>query len=100
MKIYIAGPMSGLPEFNYPAFHAADAELRALGHETLNPANNPECDSWEGYMRAAIAQVIQADAIAFLPGAHQSRGARLELVIGNSLGLDVRPIYGLSLIHI
>jgi len=57
MKIYIAGPMSGLPEFNYPAFHAADAELRALGHETLNPANNPECDSWEGYMRAAIAQV-------------------------------------------
>jgi len=93
-KIYIAGPMSGLPEYNYPAFHAADAELKALGHETLNPATNPECDSWEGYMRAAIAQVIQADAIAYLPRSHYSRGARLELVIGKSLGLDVRPLAG------
>lgn len=93
-KIYIAGPMSGLPEYNYPAFHSAEAQLKALGHETLNPATNPEQDSWEGYMRAAIAQVIQADAIAFLPGAHFSRGARLELVIGNLLGMDVRPLSG------
>ena len=93
-KIYIAGPMTGLPGYNYPSFHAAEAALRALGHDVLNPANNPECDSWEGYMRAAIAQVIQAEAIAFLPGAHDSRGARLELAIGSSLGMDVRPIYG------
>jgi predicted dienelactone hydrolase len=89
MRIYITGPMSGLPEFNYPAFHAADAALKALGHETLNPANNPECDSWEGYMRAAIAQVIQAEAIAFLPGSDSSRGALLELKIGEELGLYV-----------
>jgi hypothetical protein len=93
-KIYIAGPMSGLPEYNYPAFHAADADLTALGYETLNPATNPAQDSWEGYMRAAIAQVIQAEAIAFLPGAHQSRGARLELAIASALGMDVRPLAG------
>ena len=29
--IYISGPITGLPDLNYPAFHAAAAELRALG---------------------------------------------------------------------
>lgn len=93
MKIYIAGPMSGLPEYNYPAFHAAASELAALGHEVLNPATNPEQSSWEGYMRAAIAQVIQADAIAYLPGSYESRGARLELEIAGELGMEAKPLY-------
>lgn len=92
MRLYIAGPMSGLPDYNYPAFHAAEAGLRAAGHETLNPATNPEQDSWEGYMRAAIAQVIQAEAIAFLPGSHNSRGARLELNLADALGMEARPL--------
>ena len=29
--VYISGPMTGLPEFNYPAFFAKAAELRAEG---------------------------------------------------------------------
>lgn len=40
-RIYIAGPMSGLPEFNYPAFNRAAAVLRAQGHHVENPAENP-----------------------------------------------------------
>jgi hypothetical protein len=72
--------MSGYPEYNYPAFHAAEAELRACGYETLNPASNPkpEPETWEGYMRLAIAQVVQADGLALLPGWMQSKGARVE----------------------
>ena len=31
-RIYIAGPMSGLPELNYPAFNAMAERLRAHGH--------------------------------------------------------------------
>jgi len=91
-KIYIAGPMSGLPEYNYPAFHAADADLSARGFEVFNPATNGEQDSWEGYMRAAIAQVVQCDAIALLPGSHASRGARVEVNLAGILGIDVRPL--------
>ena len=47
-RIYLAGPMSGLPELNYPAFHAKAAELRAAGHHVENPAENPAppCGSW------------------------------------------------------
>lgn len=94
MKLYIAGPMSGLPEFNYPAFHAAEAQLQAAGYETLNPATNGEKDSWEDYMRAGIAQVIQADALALLPGWHASRGARIEVDLAANLGMESRPLDG------
>ena len=88
-RIYIAGPMSGLPKLNYPAFNRAAEGLRALGYEVENPAENPEppCKSWAGYMRMSVAQVARCDEVHFLRGWSQSRGARLERQIAESLGL-------------
>lgn len=79
-RIYIAGPMTGLPDFNYPAFHAEAARLRALGFHVESPAENaaPPCGSWAGYMRLAIAQLVTCDAICLLPGWSASRGACIE----------------------
>ena len=37
MRIYIAGPMTGYAEMNFPAFNTAAARVRALGHEAVNP---------------------------------------------------------------
>ena len=55
-RIYISGPMTGLPEFNFPAFHAAAAKLRERGHAAVNPAeiNAETGGDWHYYMKADI----------------------------------------------
>ncbi|QJU52953.1 DUF4406 domain-containing protein [Herbiconiux sp. SALV-R1] len=97
MKVYIAGPMTGLPLFNYPAFNEAAAHLRALGHTPLNPARHDiagPIKPWDYYMRDALSLVIQADGIALLSGWEDSRGAVLEHILGDALGMDIRPLEG------
>lgn len=91
-RIYIAGPMSGLPDFNYPAFHAAAAVLRAQGHQVENPAENPAptCGTWQGYMRMSLRQIAACDCLCMLPGWRTSRGARIEHGLALDLGLDVQ----------
>ena len=89
--IYVAGPMTGLPDFNYPAFNAAAATLRAQGHTVLNPAENPvpPCGTWQGYMRMALAQLVQCECIVLLPGWADSKGALIERKLAQVLGMDV-----------
>ncbi|HEO9918795.1 TPA: DUF4406 domain-containing protein [Enterobacter asburiae] len=50
MKIYIAGPMSGLPDFNRAAFNHAHVFLGANGHVVLNPALLPDGLTQAEYM--------------------------------------------------
>lgn len=90
--LYIAGPMSGYAGHNYPAFDKAERDLTLAGYTALNPATNPPCDRWEGYMRAAIGQVIQADGLAVLDGWQMSAGAALEVHIAHALRLPVHDL--------
>jgi hypothetical protein len=61
--------MTGLPDLNYPAFHAEAARLRALGYTVENPAENvpPNPPSWENYMRLGLRQMLACDALVLLP---------------------------------
>lgn len=106
MKFYIAGPMTGLPDFNYAAFFEAEDELARLGHESLNPARNGgntleeavafsgsnenPSHEWEWYLRRDIPKVVASDALLMLPGWQDSRGANLEVHIATALGM---PMY-------
>ncbi len=87
--IYLSGPMTGLPDLNYPAFHAQAARLRALGFNVENPAENPEQETWQEYMRWALAQMLTCDTIALLPGWVDSRGATLERYIAGQIGMRI-----------
>lgn len=95
MKIYISGPMSGLPDFNYPAFFTAAKDLRACGHAPINPARvrpGKTPTTWLEFMRHALRDIADADGIATLPGWSASRGASLEVDIARCLELPVRPL--------
>lgn len=90
MIIYIAGPMTGLPEYNYPAFNTEARRLRDLGHTVLNPAETVlENPSYAAYMRRGIAQVLEAEAVLMLPGWSVSSGAKTEFAVAESLGLEI-----------
>ena len=91
-RLYVAGPMTGLTDFNYPAFNRAAALLRGLGYEVENPAENDACGSWAVYLRASLAQVVRCDGLALLPGWEASRGARLEVHVADALGMEIASV--------
>ena len=93
-RIYVAGPMTGLPDNNYPAFHDAAARLRRRAWHVENPAENPKphtdaaCE-WTAYMRMGMSQLMTCHAIYLLPGWQKSKGAKLEHLVAQKLGLVI-----------
>jgi hypothetical protein len=88
-RIYIAGPMTGIAEHNFPAFFAAEAHLCTQGWEVENPARHGvvEGAQWEDYMRYDIVRMMRCSTIYLLTGWTRSRGARLEYKIATGLGM-------------
>ena len=91
MKIYIAGPMTGRPDLNFPAFFAAAHALRSMGLEVANPAElNPDPKTpWIQCMRRDITELLTCDQIYLLRGWETSKGARLEHHIAVHLNLEL-----------
>jgi nucleoside 2-deoxyribosyltransferase len=98
MKIYLAGPMRGVPLFNFPAFHEAAATLRGLGHEVFSPAEKDAEAGQDGtkpalaiahYMAIDLPEVCQADAVVVLPGYENSQGCKIELAVAKEIGKPV-----------
>jgi nucleoside 2-deoxyribosyltransferase len=93
MKLYLAGPMSGHEDHNFPTFHRYAAFLRTLGYTVVNPAemgfNEDLTKPWEFYMKKDIALLCQCDGIAMIPGWTRSRGAVWEYAIAIRLQMPV-----------
>ena len=96
MICYISGPMTGIPEHNFPAFIKAKKLLKDLGFEVLSPHEAPKCDTWEGYMRHDLQLVCKSDKIVMLPGWKKSRGALLEKMVADNLCMEAWFIIELS----
>lgn len=92
-RLYLCGPMSGLSENNYPAFNAAAKLWRERGWCVMNPAElgagHRDDPKWDDYMRIDIRYLSECDAVAVLHGWQNSNGAKLELFIAKSLGMQI-----------
>ena len=106
MKVYIAGPINGIPNGNREAFALRAKELVALGYEPLNPwdigpehgnvvcCGGPVDDDgglnhqYGCYLRADIITFLQqCDAISLLDGWRRSKGATVEESVARAVGL-------------
>jgi nucleoside 2-deoxyribosyltransferase len=98
MKVYLSGPMTGLPDSNFPAFRRYAARLRAEGFEVISPAELHVGDggplTWEQYLRKDLRELLTCDAIALMPGWENSRGANLEAHVARALGMMTIRIEG------
>jgi hypothetical protein len=86
--------MTGHFAFNYPAFIAAAERLRAAGYLVECPAENdlPIGQEWHVYLRHAIKRLVDCDAVATLPAWEHSKGARLEVLIAERLGMTIKTV--------
>lgn len=92
--IYISGPMTGYPEYNLPAFGVAWGLLADKGLDATNPGRAGVIPgyTWRDYMREALRDLLECNAMAMLPGWSLSKGAVLEHQVGKSLGMDIREL--------
>ncbi len=101
--LYLAGPMTGIKQFNFPLFHKAADVLREQGYDIISPAEmDAESDVAEKAMASHSGDLLDASiketwgdllsrdvkiiadvvkGIVFLPGWQQSKGARLEAYV-------------------
>lgn len=89
-RCYVSGPMTGLPELNFPTFHAAAERLQAAGWDVVNPATlNATGTDWDTCMRVDICELMRCSVVFALPGWTKSRGAPIEIDLAINLGMKV-----------
>jgi hypothetical protein len=98
MRLYLAGPMTGVPDKNRAEFFQVETHLRDLGYDVLNPHRIDELHNptgapreWDWYMRHTLTMMFACKGVATLPGWRWSRGASLEVDVARRLGMGVRP---------
>ena len=82
LKIYISGPISGLPyEEVERHFERAKRDLAKADFEPISPLENgllPEA-SWEAHMQRDLEILSTCDGIYLLRGWEKSKGAKIEV---------------------
>lgn len=92
MKLYLSGPMTGIPKHNFPAFEFAMGRLMYEGHQVVSPhmqeGDEEHGKSADGFsvtpelydelLARDYALIEECDGIVFLPGWEDSGGAGRE----------------------
>lgn len=104
LTVYLAGPMRGIPEYNFPRFKSAAEFLRSMGYEVVSPAEHDESigfdaktgDGDQQFKKSIgwdMEQILDSVGIMLLDGWENSKGARLEAAVAHHAG---KAIYRLQ----
>lgn len=97
-KIYISGPVTGMPNKNREDFNRATNIWEYAGFEAINPLDCEHNDgkTWAECVRHDLEKLLKCQSIAMLPGWDKSRGAKLEHYIATELGMSVYSAFSLE----
>lgn len=86
MRLYIAGPMTGIPELNKGSFEVAKRLLMAVGHRATTPFDvaarrgiSQDEDSIAELLGADFKEIQESDGVVLLPGWDESLGTFAEI---------------------
>lgn len=92
-KVYISSKMTGLPDFNFPAFDKKAEELRTMGFNVLNPADIGRKygtnKSTAFYRRKNLEMLLQADILFVFGDMSGSKGVEFEVMVAKELNLPI-----------
>jgi hypothetical protein len=115
MRVYIAGPMTGFPAYNFGHFDAVAGEWREAGHEVTTPFQcnstvwrihhgrdfdpyNDKCEYGDPLLRemyaADVAALLASEKVVVLTGWEKSTGAQREVLLAQTFGIPVVTEYG------
>lgn len=112
MRVYLSGPMRGIPRYNFPEFDSATAALRQAGFTVVSPAEHdrevddlyaqregfehgltsrsgPTFSQLIGWDLEQLSRPGYIDAIFLLPGWEYSVGVEHELYVSRVVGKQV-----------
>jgi hypothetical protein len=93
-KLYVAGPMTGYEEANYPAFNLAAERLEGAGYEVCNPATavvGTEAH-YVDFIREDLRMMLDCHGVAVIDNWWESSGARNEVSVAGILLMPVRTV--------
>ncbi len=109
--LYLAGPMRGLPNFNFDSFAESRVKLRSLGWTVICPAERDEQLGFNpsgltgtedlvdlGFslskaFQQSFTDLFSCDGIVLLPGWNKSEGAKAEVLVAKLTGRQVYEFF-------
>lgn len=100
-KVYISGPITGIPSLNIQAFRDAEQKIRSMGMNPVVPHDlfegiDTQDFKWEDFMRGCIKCLMDCDAVITIEGWNDSEEARIEVDLARKLKMDVFPLHNIK----